>query len=123
MISQMVNIIEGVPLTTDPAFHEFLIHFNDNELILDSKFIIQRLDKKHLFIDGAMNRELPKQFKTLMEKNSSNQYLNSCKYLRNKQLMFNGKMLDYIFALNFASGKVQIAMKKKDFEEWKRVVL
>uniref|UniRef100_A0AC35U0D5 PH domain-containing protein n=1 Tax=Rhabditophanes sp. KR3021 TaxID=114890 RepID=A0AC35U0D5_9BILA len=51
------------------------------------------------------------------------QELKGTSYLRNKHLDFNGKILDYIFVLSFSTGKIQIAMEKKDFDEWKRVVL
>uniref|UniRef100_A0AC35TWG5 General transcription and DNA repair factor IIH subunit TFB5 n=1 Tax=Rhabditophanes sp. KR3021 TaxID=114890 RepID=A0AC35TWG5_9BILA len=72
----MVNITKGVFITTDPAVREFLIHLDDCKAILNSKFIIQKLDEKHLFIDGSMERELRDQFETLLEKNCPEQFEN-----------------------------------------------
>jgi len=45
----MVNVAKGVLVECDPAMKQFLLHM-DETLALGTKFVVQDLDERHLFV-------------------------------------------------------------------------
>ena len=63
----MVNVTKGVLVECDPAMKQFLLHL-DEKMKLGSRFVIQDLDEKHLFISADIVEQLKDQIDDLMDK-------------------------------------------------------
>ena len=63
----MVNVTKGVLVECDPVMKQFLLHL-DEKLTLGTKFVIQDLDERRLFISSEVLDQLQETIDDLMDK-------------------------------------------------------
>nr|ACO15092.1 General transcription factor IIH subunit 5 [Caligus clemensi]ACO15410.1 General transcription factor IIH subunit 5 [Caligus clemensi] len=63
----MVNATRGVLVECDPAMKQFLLYLDEKEQ-LGSRFVVQDLDSRHLFISPEILPKLQDRIDDLMDK-------------------------------------------------------
>ena len=64
---KMVSAQRGVLIHSDPQMREFLLHLDETNA-LGTRFVIEKLDSTHLFIDRAVLDRLVSEIDDLMDR-------------------------------------------------------